>query len=47
MNELLIRNESETVGGSLTDKVEELLKGMHGCDSPTTHAYSGCALYYS
>ena len=26
VNELLIRNESEYVGGSLTDKVEELLK---------------------
>ncbi len=27
VNELLIRNESESSGGSLTDKVEELLKG--------------------
>ena len=29
VNELLIRNESESQGGSLTDSVEELLKGMY------------------
>lgn len=29
VNELLIRNESESQGGSLTDRVEELLKGTH------------------
>ena len=28
VNELLIRNESESQGGSLTDRVEELLKGI-------------------
>ena len=28
VNELLIRNESESQGGSLTDRVEELLKGV-------------------
>lgn len=28
VNELLIRNESESQGGSLTDSVEELLQGM-------------------
>ena len=28
VNELLIRNESESQGGSLTDKVEELLRGI-------------------
>ncbi len=39
VNELLIRNESESSGGSLTDTVEELLKGMYGCDNPPTHAY--------
>ncbi len=33
VNELLIRNESESSGGSLTDTVEELLKGMHGYDN--------------
>ena len=34
VNELLIRNESESQGGSLTDRVEELLKGAH-----TVHVY--------
>ena len=29
VNELLIRNESESQGGSLTDRVEELLRGKN------------------
>ena len=29
VNELLIRNESESHGGSLTERVEELLRGKH------------------
>ena len=33
MNELLIRNESESQGGSLTDGAEDLLKGRNESES--------------
>ena len=48
MNELLIRNESESQGGSLTDRVEELLKGdgekcmLHQL---LTHSCAVCVLF--
>ena len=37
VNELLIRNESESQGGSLTDRVEELLKGEFYLFEPGCH----------
>lgn len=41
MNELLILNESESQGGSLTDHVEELLKGAV-CMSELELLFSVC-----
>ncbi len=39
VNELKIRNESESQGGSLTDSVEDLLKGMWKCSPHTVALY--------